>query len=79
MRAIGPEIPQPLRPLLREILGALSALEVPGRPGAVHACLAADLPPAAHWPSCLVLVSDLNILAHSDGSDWIRQDTGAPV
>ena len=35
------------------------------------------LPPAAAWPQSLVLVTDLNILAHSDGAHWIRQDTGA--
>lgn len=79
MRIVGPEVPERLRPLLGEIVEALRGLESPGRPGAVYACAAADLPPAARFPACLVLVSDLNILAHSDGSDWIRQDTGDPV
>ena len=39
----------------------------------------AKLPPAASYPQCVALVSDLNILAHSDGVHWIRQDTGAVI
>ena len=37
------------------------------------------LPPAAPWRGHAVIVSDLKIIAHSDGSDWIRQDTGAAI
>jgi hypothetical protein len=45
----------------------------------VLALASAALPPAATHPNTLVLVSDLNILAHSDGIHWIRQDTGAVI
>jgi hypothetical protein len=27
----------------------------------------------------VALVSDLNVLAHSDGVHWIREDTGAVI
>jgi hypothetical protein len=37
------------------------------------------LPPAAAHPRTLVLVTDLDILAHSNGANWIRQDTGAVI
>jgi hypothetical protein len=39
----------------------------------------ARLPPAASYPLCVALVSDLNRLAHSDGVHWIREDTGAVI
>ena len=41
----------------------------------LQAQLDCDLP---HDPD-LVLVTDLNILAHSNGINWIRQDTGAVI
>ena len=61
------------------ILEALRSLQAPTAPSPVFTCLRNDLPPAAAWPQCLVLVGDLNILAHSDGSRWIRQDTGGVI
>ena len=79
MLAVGPGAPAELRALLTEIVEALRALRRPGAPSALHACAAADLPPAAAWPGCALIVTDLNILAHSDGSHWIRQDTGAAI
>ena len=51
----------------------------PGAPPALFAAAQAGLPPAAAHPQTVALVSDLNILAHSDGVHWIRQDTGAVV
>jgi hypothetical protein len=57
----------------------LEALENPGSPTAVYACLEAALPdPTAHRLR-VVLVTDLNVLAHSDGSDWIRADDGSAI
>lgn len=76
---VGPSIPSPLKPLLTDVVDALSALVSPNRPTRLFARARADLPPASDHPSCLVLVTDLNILAHSDGSHWIRQDTGGVV
>lgn len=79
MLAIGPDTPAALRPLLAEVIEALRSIRTPGAPTPLHACPVAALPPAAAWPRTLVLVTDLNILAHSDGSHWIRQDTGGAI
>jgi len=75
----GPRIPPELRPLLGDVLEGLRGLAVPQAPTALFACTATDLPPAGTWPQSLVLVKDLNILAHSDGVRWIRQDTGGAI
>jgi len=76
---IGPGTPEALRPVLKSFHDALSALAVPGAPTALCAVTQAGLPPAGSHPQTLVLVTDLNILAHSDGVHWIRQDTGAVI
>jgi hypothetical protein len=76
---IGPGAPEGLRALLKSFHDAISALMAPGAPVALFAVAQAGLPPAADHPQTLVLVTDLNILAHSDGSHWIRQDTGAVI
>lgn len=75
----GPGVPEALRGLLKSFHDALSALQAPGEPQSVFAVAQAKLPPAASYPNAVLLVSDLNILAHSDGSHWIRQDTGAVI
>ena len=76
---IGPGIPQGLRVTLKSFHDALNFLITPGAPTALFAVAQAGLPPAASYPQTLVLVTDLNILAHSDGVNWIRQDTGAVI
>lgn len=76
---IGPDAPEALRPLLMSLHNAVGALIAPGAPTAVFAVAQAGLPPPARHPQTLVLVTDLNILAHSDGVHWIRQDTGAVI
>ena len=58
---------------------AITQLQQPSQPVLVHAVAAADLPPAANWPNGVLQVSDLNILAVSNGVAWIRQDTGAAI
>lgn len=75
----GPGVPEGLRAVLKSFHDALSALMAPGAPTALFALAQAGLPPAADHPQTLVLVTDLNILAHSDGVHWIRQDTGAVI
>lgn len=79
MLVLGPDVPPALRPLMAGILEALRSLQTPTTPGPVFTCPRNALPPAEAWPQCLVLVGDLNILAHSDGSHWIRQDTGGVI
>ena len=75
----GPGVPEGLRAILKSFHDALSALMAPGAPTPLFALAQAGLPPAADHPQTLVLVTDLNILAHSDGVHWIRQDTGAVI
>ncbi len=76
---IGPDVPQGLRPLLKSFHDALTALAAPGALTPLFATAQAGLPPAGAHPRTLALVTDLNILAHSDGVHWIRQDTGAVI
>ena len=76
---IGPGAPEAVRAVLKAFHDALAALETPGAPTPLFAVAQAGLPPAAAHPASLVLVTDLNILAHSDGVHWIRQDTGAVI
>lgn len=79
LNPIGPGLPEAVRATLKSFHDALSALMQPGAPTPVFAVAQAGLPPAADHPQTLVLVTDLNILAHSDGDHWIRQDTGAVI
>jgi hypothetical protein len=76
---IGPGIPEAFHAVLKSIHDAISKLETPGEPKPVYAAAQAKLPPAASYPQCVALVSDLNILAHSDGTHWLREDTGAVI
>ena len=79
LSAVGPGVPEAVRAVLKSFHDAISALLAPGAPTPLFAVVAAALPPAADHPQSLVLVTDLNILAHSDGDHWIRQDTGALI
>lgn len=72
---IGPDA----GPLLQSMYDAIQQLQQPDHPSAVCSVTKAALPPAADWPQCVVLVSDLGVLAASDGSAWINQATGAPI
>lgn len=76
---IGPGVPDGLRSLLKSFHDAIAGLMTPAEPKPVFTVAQAGLPPAGSYPRCVVLVSDLNILAHSDGVHWIRQDTGAVI
>lgn len=75
----GPGAPEGLRATLKSIHDVLAGLLAPGAPTPLYAVESASLPPPAEHPQTLVLVTDLNILAHSDGVSWIRQDTGASI
>jgi hypothetical protein len=79
LSSVGPGVPEAVRAVLKSFHDALSALAAPGAPTPLFATASAALPPAAEHPQTLVLVTDLNILAHSDGAHWIRQDTGAVI
>ena len=76
---IGPGIPEAFHAVLKSIHDAIRDLQTPAEPKPVYAVVQAKLPPAASYPQCVALVSDLNILAHSDGAHWLREDTGAVI
>ena len=57
----------------------LAALEDPLQPGRVYACTTANMPSAGPFIGCVLRNTTLNILAVSDGTSWIRQDTGAAI
>jgi hypothetical protein len=76
---IGPGLPEAIRSVLKSITDAVADLITPAEPKPVFTVAQAGLPPAAAYPNTVALVSDLNILAHSDGVHWIRQDTGAVI
>jgi hypothetical protein len=76
---VGPGVPEGLRPLLKSLCDAVADLQTPAEPKPISATVQAGLPPAGRYPNCVVLVSDLETLAHSDGVHWIRQDTGAVI
>ncbi len=79
MLRLNPQAPPELRPLLNELIAAVEALRRPGAPSLLYACAAADLPPAGDWPGGLVLLRDFGALAVSDGTAWVRQDTGEAI
>lgn len=76
---MGPGVPEAVRAVLKSFQDAIEGLLAPGAPTSLFAVASSALPPAAEHPRSLVLVTDLNILAHSDGVHWIRQDTGAVI
>ncbi len=75
----GPGAPEGLRAMLKSVYDCLIELAAPTEPKPVFAAAQGKLPPASVYPNCVALVSDLNILAHSNGINWIRQDTGAVI
>jgi hypothetical protein len=62
-----------------EVVEALRRLERPGGPVRLWSCPSTALPSPARYPDCMVRVSDLDVLACSNGGAWIRQDTGAAI
>jgi hypothetical protein len=79
-----PSLPQgfeALRDWLKGLETRVGLLEEPKQPGRVYSCTKAQLPAAASFVGCVARVTDvgINILVHSDGSNWKREDTGATV
>lgn len=79
MLVVNPELPEPIRTFAQSVVDAIRALQTPQGPTPVFSISSDDLPPASDWPSCVVRVSNLDVLAVSNGSAWIRQDTGAAI
>jgi hypothetical protein len=76
---LGPEIPAQLRPFALSVVEAIRALQVARAPLPLYACATAEMPPAAQWRHHALKNTTLNIVAVSDGENWIRQDTGAAI
>lgn len=76
---VGPGLPVEVARVLRSHEDAIRQLQRPRAPTPVFTVAAAGLPPAADWTNCVVRVSDLDILAVSNGTSWIRQDNGSAI
>lgn len=72
---LAPDLADYLRDLEQRVAG----LENPGSPTKVFASTTANMPSAADFYQCVLLNTTLNILAHSDGTNWKREDTGASI
>ena len=48
-------------------------------PKPVFASATVEMPPAGAYPNRVLRNTTLNILVVSDGTNWIRQDTGASL
>lgn len=64
---------------LEELEGRVGNLEAPQQPGRVFACTTANMPDPAEFIGCVLRNTTINILAHSDGVNWKREDTGATI
>lgn len=73
------QIPPALADYLGDLEARVAALENPGLPVPAFACTTANMPSAATYIGCVLRNTTLNILAHSDGTNWRRQDTGAVI
>jgi hypothetical protein len=77
---VGSVDPQ-LGQYLQELEDRLAAVENPQGPKGQFPIASANLSTssAVTYKYCTVYVTDLNILAHSDGSHWYREDTGGVI
>lgn len=71
--------PDDLRAYLNELEARIATLEAPDSPKPVFACTTANQPDPAVYVGCVLRNLTLNILAHSDGASWRREDTGATI
>lgn len=73
---LGPQLPAPFQQALRRLEKDFVS-RFPKAPVRVPDYLQADLPSAADCPYGLVIVSDLGVLAFSNGSAWRKADGSA--
>lgn len=62
-----------------DVVAVLRSLMVPTGPLQLWGVDQADLPPAADSTACAVYVTDLDVIAVSNGTSWIRQDDGSAL
>jgi hypothetical protein len=68
-----------LGPWFQEIQSRLSALETPKRPMPLFATVKSALPPPASCFNCAALLTDLGVVATSNGANWLNAATGAVI
>lgn len=71
--------PDTLKPFLVQVSEALQELLQPTKPARLYRTASTTLPPAANWTGCVVDLTDLDTLAKSNGTDWVRVDTGVAL
>lgn len=64
---------------LQELEDRISVFERGQSPQPVYACTTANMPDAAAYVNCVLRNTTLDILCVSNGTSWIRQDTGAAI
>lgn len=79
IRPVGPEVPPALRGLLTELRDAVVELQTPTYPHPLFSTTTALQPPAARYPGCVYFNTTIKRLAVSDGTNWLRMDTGAAI
>lgn len=83
----APGAPDWARQLVNQINSAFQGVLLPKSPLRFPSFIAGSgandpkrtLPAASDWPSLYVDVADIQRLARSNGTNWIRQDTGASI
>ncbi len=73
------QIPPDLAIYLQELEDRIAVLENPQEPIPVPSYATADMPSAAIFTGRVIINTTLNIMAHSDGANWRREDTGAVI
>ena len=61
------------------VANAIQQLQNPAKPTPLFNCATADMPTASDYTNCVLRNTTLDILAVSNGTNWIRQDTGAAI
>lgn len=64
---------------LQDVESRLARIELGQSPLPLFACTTSNMPAASSYVGCVLRNTTLNILAVSDGTNWIRQDSGAVI
>jgi len=72
-------LPPTAPPALTDMRNVCAEQLVPTFPHRVYAVTSTGLPPAADHTYCDAWVIDLNVRVTSDGTSWIRNDTGVSL
>lgn len=79
MRPVPIQSPDWLAPFLTEARDAIMELQTPTYPHRAYRHASTNLPPAADFAGCVIDLTDIATLAKSNGTNWLRIDTGAPL